>query len=320
MRGNLSVVSHWVGVISTVIAVLIVTAIFTAPNLHFIADWRGTALTEQECEQAPDRNASRLHDIDSRKQLAAVPAAQLGIRYPSAQPLSVAKIAAMYPRVVVAASHIDVDHGCTSDVDDQAKHRPLRTHAAAREPFRIGYARTLQEQADLAAAVTQLHALQVDSERIFTDRGDDALIGHRPQLEAALSTARRGDTLVVADLARLARSHPELQTLHTRLTAAGIRLEVDGTDFDQLDPGRLLELTAAMHTRHVTEALDEDYRHRTQRHPQGPRRKLSPHERSPVPHPSRPRRLSCEDLRTAEVPCEMSDTQEQLRRFASLEA
>lgn len=185
----------------------------------------------------------------------------------------------MYPDVVAAAGHIDVDHGCTGDVEDQARRRPRRSRTSTREPFRIGYARTLQQQADLAAAVAQLQSLQVHSERIFTDRGDDALIGHRPQLEAALSAARRGDTLVVADLARLARSHPELLTLHTRLTGAGIRLEVDGTDFDQLDPRRLLELTAAMHTRHATEAIEEDYRHRTQRHPQGPRRRLNPHER-----------------------------------------
>jgi DNA invertase Pin-like site-specific DNA recombinase len=64
----------------------------------------------------------------------------------------------------------------------------------------------------------------VDLDRTFTDKasGKDVL---RPQLEALLTFAREGDTVVVHSMDRLARNLDDLRRLVQRLTKRGIRIE-----------------------------------------------------------------------------------------------
>ena len=68
----------------------------------------------------------------------------------------------------------------------------------------------------------QLDQVQVD--KLFTDKasGKDT---QRPQLDAWLSFAREGDTVVVHNMDRLARNLDELRKLVQTLTKRGIRIE-----------------------------------------------------------------------------------------------
>lgn len=84
---------------------------------------------------------------------------------------------------------------------------------------RIGYVRvsTFDQNPE-----RQLDQLQVD--KLFTDRasGKDT---QRPQLDALLSFAREGDTVVVHSMDRLARNLDDLRRLVQTLTKRGIRIE-----------------------------------------------------------------------------------------------
>lgn len=84
---------------------------------------------------------------------------------------------------------------------------------------RLGYVRvsTLDQNPE-----RQLEQVEVD--RWFTDQasGKDT---RRPQLEALLTYAREGDTVLVHSLDRLARNLDDLRRLVQRLTERGVRLE-----------------------------------------------------------------------------------------------
>lgn len=179
----------------------------------------------------------------------------------------------MYSDATTPATHVDVAHTCTGSAHDQDSRRPRR-HSRRR----IGYARTLHAQTDLWAAVKELRALNVDSEHIYIDRGNDALATNRPQLAAVLYAAQAGDTIVIAEPRRLARTLAEFHTLTQHLTARHLHLEIDGTDFHQLTPAQLLALTVDMHTRQTMEALEEQRRYDDSHRfdGRGGHRKLSP--------------------------------------------
>lgn len=68
----------------------------------------------------------------------------------------------------------------------------------------------------------QLEHVQV--EKVFTDKasGKDT---QRPQLDALLSFAREGDTVVVHSMDRLARNLDDLRRLVQKLTKRGVRIE-----------------------------------------------------------------------------------------------
>jgi DNA invertase Pin-like site-specific DNA recombinase len=68
----------------------------------------------------------------------------------------------------------------------------------------------------------QLDQVQVD--KLFTDKasGKDT---QRPQLDALLSFAREGDTVIVHSMDRLARNLDDLRRLVQTLTKRGIRIE-----------------------------------------------------------------------------------------------
>ncbi|QJE03692.1 recombinase family protein (plasmid) [Massilia forsythiae] len=68
----------------------------------------------------------------------------------------------------------------------------------------------------------QLDHVQVDKQFIDKASGKDTL---RPQLDALLSFAREGDTVVVHSMDRLARNLDDLRRLVHQLTRRGIRIE-----------------------------------------------------------------------------------------------
>jgi DNA invertase Pin-like site-specific DNA recombinase len=84
---------------------------------------------------------------------------------------------------------------------------------------RIGYVRVSSFDQN---PERQLDQVQVD--KLFTDRasGKDT---QRPQLDALLSFARDGDTVVVHSMDRLARNLDDLRRLVQTLTKRGIRIE-----------------------------------------------------------------------------------------------
>lgn len=84
---------------------------------------------------------------------------------------------------------------------------------------RIGYVRvsTFDQNVD-----RQLEGLSLD--RMFTDKASGKDV-NRPQLDAMLSFAREGDTVVVHSMDRLARNLDDLRKLVQSLTKRGIRIE-----------------------------------------------------------------------------------------------
>ncbi len=68
----------------------------------------------------------------------------------------------------------------------------------------------------------QLDHIQVDKQFIDKASGKDTV---RPQLDAMLSFAREGDTVVVHSMDRLARNLDDLRRLVQQLTKRGIRIE-----------------------------------------------------------------------------------------------
>ena len=85
----------------------------------------------------------------------------------------------------------------------------------------VGYARVSSTSQNLAR---QLHALR-DVEEVFTDEASGASRGARPGLAAALRHVRRGDTLRVASMDRLARSLVDLEHLVADMTDRGVVIE-----------------------------------------------------------------------------------------------
>lgn len=85
----------------------------------------------------------------------------------------------------------------------------------------IGYARCPTDKQDLAAQEAALVQLGVAPERIYTNRGLTGTNRLRPGLDQSLAAVRRGDTLVVPKLDRLARSVPDARQIADSLAGAG---------------------------------------------------------------------------------------------------
>ena len=84
---------------------------------------------------------------------------------------------------------------------------------------RIGYVRVSSFDQN---PERQLESVAVD--RTFTDRASGKNT-ERPQLEALLTFAREGDTVVVHSMDRLARNLDDLRRLVQNLTGRGVRIE-----------------------------------------------------------------------------------------------
>ena len=113
--------------------------------------------------------------------------------------------------------------------------------------FLIGYARVSTNEQDLTAQRNPLEALGVRSNLIYTDHGLTGTNRARPGLREALTACRNGDTLVVANLDRLARSLRDAKDIIDELTVEGVTLSIRGSVHDPTDPvGRLLFNVLAM--------------------------------------------------------------------------
>ena len=107
--------------------------------------------------------------------------------------------------------------------------------------MKIGYARVSTAGQDLTAQRNGLMALGVDEENIHVDQGFTGTNRTRPGLREALASCRKGDTLVVMKLDRLARSVPDARDIADELTRKGVALSLGGSTYDPTDPiGRLL--------------------------------------------------------------------------------
>ena len=85
----------------------------------------------------------------------------------------------------------------------------------------IGYARCSTDKQDLTSQRQTLSELGVASDRIYMDKGLTGTNRARPGLDQAMAAVRKGDTLVVPKLDRLARSVPDARHIADQLQAKG---------------------------------------------------------------------------------------------------
>ncbi|EAY4678260.1 recombinase family protein [Salmonella enterica subsp. enterica serovar Rubislaw] len=102
--------------------------------------------------------------------------------------------------------------------------------------IRIGYARCSTDKQDLTIQQETLVKLGVSPDRIYTDKGLTGSNRQRPGLDQALAAVRRGDTLVVPKLDRLARSVPDAREIADALQARGVKLALGASLYDPEDP------------------------------------------------------------------------------------
>jgi DNA invertase Pin-like site-specific DNA recombinase len=90
--------------------------------------------------------------------------------------------------------------------------------------MKIGYARTstLDQVAGFEAQVKELEA--AGCEKVFSEQVSS--VAKRKELDAAVDYVRKGDTLVVTKLDRLARSTQHLLTIAEKVKAKGAHLQV----------------------------------------------------------------------------------------------
>lgn len=89
---------------------------------------------------------------------------------------------------------------------------------------RIRYARCSSDKQDLTAQPAALADQGVTVDCIYADHGFIGANRTRPGLDQALAAVRDGDTLVVPNLDRLARSVPDADDIVDRLAARGVKL------------------------------------------------------------------------------------------------
>ncbi|MBB5061037.1 DNA invertase Pin-like site-specific DNA recombinase [Granulicella aggregans] len=100
----------------------------------------------------------------------------------------------------------------------------------------IGYARCSTDKQDLTAQREALVELGVAADRIYVDHGLTGTNRARPGLNQALAAVRKGDTLVVPKLDRLARSVPDARSIADELAARGVTLALGQSRYDPVDP------------------------------------------------------------------------------------
>src|SRR5271166_1235457 len=109
----------------------------------------------------------------------------------------------------------------------------------------IGYARTSTEDQDagLEAQIRDLKAAGVEEENIYFEKLS-SVDAERPKLKEAIKFMRKGDTLVVAKLDRLARSVSNYAEIEKELAKKGVALRVLNLGVDTSTPtGRLIHNT-----------------------------------------------------------------------------
>jgi DNA invertase Pin-like site-specific DNA recombinase len=76
----------------------------------------------------------------------------------------------------------------------------------------------------------------VPPDRVYIDHGIGGTKRERPGLDQALAAVRKGDTLVVPKLDRLARSVPDARDIGDTLAKRGVSLSLGGQIYDPDDP------------------------------------------------------------------------------------
>ena len=99
----------------------------------------------------------------------------------------------------------------------------------------VGYARCSANRQDLTAQRRALLELGVAAEPIYTDRGLTGTNRARPGFDQAMAAVRRGDTLVVPKLDRVARSVPDARRIADQLQWK-VKLALGRTVHDPDDP------------------------------------------------------------------------------------
>lgn len=189
----------------------------------------------------PEIGASRVHD---------------GPMYPDASPTTA----------------IEVDHQCGTAADEQAAARPTRCHQGSAV---VGYARVRPDPADLRVAIQQLRGL-APSEHIYLDRTPAGGSANEGLLEA-LAAVRPGGRLVVASLARLARSLPALMTILEQLERAQVALVIGEEPFGELASKDVVRLLSDFQLQLVDDALaDAAWASRHRHEKRGPDHRLGP--------------------------------------------
>ena len=108
----------------------------------------------------------------------------------------------------------------------------------------VGYARTstTDQQAGLDAQIRDLQAAGVAADDIYREQVS-SMASQRPELEAALRFLRKGDTLVITKIDRLARSITKLMALVEQLSVKGVALRILDPDINTGGPMGKLVLT-----------------------------------------------------------------------------
>ncbi len=88
----------------------------------------------------------------------------------------------------------------------------------------------------MTAQQDALVKLGVSPEQIYTDKELTGSNRQRPGLDQALAAVRRGDTLVVPKLDRLARSVPDAREIADALQVRGVKLALGASLYDPADP------------------------------------------------------------------------------------
>lgn len=96
----------------------------------------------------------------------------------------------------------------------------------------FGYARCFIDGADITAQKSHLAARGVPEEHAYIDEGYTSTRRERQGLSEVLDAVRKGDTLVVPTLDRLARSIADLGDILDQLSSRQVRLSWDGKDLD----------------------------------------------------------------------------------------
>lgn len=110
-------------------------------------------------------------------------------------------------------------------------------------PTMVGYARCSTDTQDLTAQESQLAAMGVAEDRIYTDKGVSGTRRDRPGLDQALAAVREGDTFVVTKLDRLARSVPDALEIMKKLSDRRVKFSMGGSVYDWADEYAKMFLT-----------------------------------------------------------------------------
>lgn len=107
----------------------------------------------------------------------------------------------------------------------------------------IGYARssTLEQVAGIEAQVRDLQAVGCD--KVFSEQVSSVDVAGRHQLAQLIDYARDGDTVVISDLSRLARSVPHLLSILDTLNRKGASLRILNMGIDTSTPTGKLMIT-----------------------------------------------------------------------------